>query len=41
VICGRPIATVVASPELLTDAIVWSEELQLTEELMSAIVPSL
>jgi hypothetical protein len=34
-------AAAAASPELLIDARVSSEELQLTEELMSVIVPSL
>jgi hypothetical protein len=40
VICGLPRSTALASPELLTDANFISEELQVTEDVMSATLPS-
>jgi hypothetical protein len=41
VICGLPRSTALTSPELFTDANFMSEELQITEGVMSAVLPSL
>ena len=41
VTCGLPIANAVASPELLIVVKVVSEEVQATEDVMFAVLPSL